>query len=159
MLIKPSFPAFMLRAFSFEKSCMYVCDYFTNQREFRLGQHWSIQATQPSISSFSLFCKRNSIPGVFLNLRVQWRMTEQLAVRTFQFSINQGLSSSSDQGGNTPRVPVKSEGSGDRESSTSPDGKFLSYSSHRNRKPGAFSLCTLGLKELVYESACSVWTG
>lgn len=83
-------------------------------------------------------------------------MTEQLAVRTFQFSINQGLSSSSDQGGNTPRVPVKSEGSVDTESSTSPDGKFLSYLSHRNHKPGALSLCNLGLKELVYESACSV---
>uniref|UniRef100_A0A8C0A7K2 Mono-ADP ribosylhydrolase 2 n=1 Tax=Bos mutus grunniens TaxID=30521 RepID=A0A8C0A7K2_BOSMU len=61
-----------------------------------------------------------------------------------------------DQGGNAPRVSVKSEGSVDTESSTSPDGKFLSYLSHRNHKPGTLSLCNLGLKELVYESACSV---
>lgn len=43
---------------------------------------------------------------------------------------------------------MKSEGSGDTENSTSPDGKFLSYLSHTNYKSGTFSLCNLGLREL-----------
>lgn len=56
-------------------------------------------------------------------------MTEQLAVRPFEFSINQGLSSLtlSAQGEDPPGVPVKSEDCGDTENSPSPDGKVLSY--------------------------------